>query len=397
MDLEMPFPATRGKKLMEAVAAGTVTNSQLNTSVKRVLNFLRRCDAPSASEPEQNTDNDEGRCQLLRQVAADSIILLKNDSNKLPLEKTKVITLAVIGSLATDRVVNHLASPSFLVNPLEGLQEGLAGTSTRLVHRHGPATTKLIPLLDKRYTPLVNFHLWNRGQRGKAGAVPVTTESHHDAMIAFLMRKVAGLDEDFEIEMVSTVKVPVSGKYCLGVVSASDAEVFLNGQKVYTFMPDGLVDVQRFLFYQHTFEQTFELDLEAGQIYDLRCISQSQKQSGPEPVATGLFFGMVEHSTREQRLQEAVEAAKSADEVVLCVGTTWEWEMEGVDRESLQLPAGQPELLEAIISARQGDVIVVNQSGAAVDLSCAIGAKAILHAHWGGQAVGHGGSDVASK
>lgn len=390
MDLEMPFPATRGPKLLEGVKSGEVTVAQLEQSVKRVLRFLQRCQAPTVHAPEKNTDDDSSRCDLLRRVAADSIILLKNDSQKLPLDMQKTRTVAVVGSLATDRPISHLASPSFLVNPLQGIQQAVQGTDIRIVHRHGPATTKLVPLLDHRYTASTDFHLWNRGQRTKAGASPVTTEKHKEAMIAFLMRKVEGLDEDFEIEMASSITVPASGRYRIGVVSASDAEVFVDGAKVYTFTPDGPVDVQRFLFYQHTFEQTFEYEFEAGKAYDLRCVSQSQKQSGPEPMASGLFFGMVEVSTPEARLQEAVEAAGSADEVVVCVGTTWEWEMEGVDRETIDLPPGQAELLEAVIKERKGDVIVVNQSGAAVDLRSAAGAKAILHAHWGGQGVGNG-------
>jgi beta-glucosidase len=391
MDLEMPVPAFRGKRLMEAAASGEVSQEELDRAVLSVLRFLERSKAPAKRPAERATDDDAERCRLLRQTAAESAVLLKNDSSKLPLKLDKGGSLAVIGALATDRTVSHLSSPSYIVSPLEGIQSALKDTHWTVKHAHGPPANVLIPLIDHRYTRNIDFHLWNRGQRNNgSSSTPVTTESHPEAKIAFLMRKVDGLDSEFEIEMSTEITVPHSGNYTLGVVSASDAEVYVDGKKVFTFTPAGPVDVQVFLFYQHTFEQTFTHYFEADRSYHLSCISQSQKQSGPEPLATGLFFGMMEEWDMQERVQESVDLAVASDETVVFVGNTWEWEMEGIDRVTLELPRGQRELLEAVIKAKNGDVVVVNQSGAAVDLSCAQGAKAILHAHYGGQEAGNG-------
>jgi beta-glucosidase len=395
MDLEMPFPATRGPKLIGAIKSGQIPESALDTSVKRMIRFLERAGTSKDRRDEESSGTDQECCDLIRKAAAEAVILLKNDGGVLPLDSQQTKNIAVIGSLATDRVISHLISPSYMTTPLQGIQSLVASSSSasgcKVNHAHGPQTHRLIPCLDHRYTSEITFNLWNHGDRTNRDAQPVHTEHRKEAIETFLMRKVPGLNEDFEIEMVAEITVPVAGQYEFGIISASNAKVYVDEQEVFDFISDGVVDIQRFLFHQHTFEQRHRHRFDKAGRYTLKCVSQSQKQVGPEPVATGLFFGMVECATREERIREAVKLATESDVAIVFVGTTSEWEMEGVDRESLELPSGQADLVRAIVEAKGGDkVVVVNQSGAAVDLACADGAAAILHAHFAGQEAGNG-------
>ena len=61
--------------------------------------------------------------------------------------------------------------------------------------------------------------------------------------------------------------------------------------------------------------------------------------------------------------EKAVSVAKSADAVVLVVGTNDDWESEGYDRRSMDLPGDQNALVAAVIAANPRTVVVVN-SGA---------------------------------
>jgi beta-glucosidase len=399
MDLEMPFPASRGPKLIAAIKSGQIPESALDTSLKRVIKFLERTGASKDRQIEYASDKDSQRCALIRRAAAESIVLLKNENSLLPVDAESTRNIAVIGSLATDRVVSHLISPSYLTTPLEGIQTFIEGSSSdcKINHCHGPQTHRLVPCLDKRYTSKVEFKMWNLGDRTKGNGEPIRVETRHEAVEAFLMRKIPGLNEDFEIEMVASIEIPVEGDYEFGVISASHAKVLIDGKEVYDFIPDGVVDIQRYLFHQHTFEQRFKHTFPKAGTYDLRCISQSQKQVGHEPVASGLVFGIVECATKEARIREAVQAAKESDVAFVFVGTTSEWEMEGVDREDLELPSGQADLVRAVIRAKGEKVVVVNQSGAAVDLSCAVGAGAMVHAHFAGQEAGNGTSKLSIR
>jgi beta-glucosidase len=389
LDLEMPFPAARGPKLLQAIKQGKITEAELDERLEKVIDFLKANNSPKEEDrkPEESSPlPPTDRADIIRQAAADGMLLLKNDGI-LPIDPETVGKVAVIGSLATDRVLAHLIRPSYIVSPLEGLKNAFSVHPDKLEHAHGVQTHKMLPMLGAPYTDKVDFTFWNRGERANGGQ-SVATETHDEAHVAILLRPIAGLGKEYEIEMNTTVKVTDSGRYILSVVACSDAEVFINGQRVYTFTPKSVMDIQQQLFYSADFEQTFEYDFEAGE-HSLQVIAQSQAQVGEEPVGQGLRFGIVKHVTREESLREAVALAKKADVVLCFIGTTAEWEMEGIDRKDISLPAGQAELVSALLSVNK-NVVVVNQSGAAVDLACAEEARAIVHAHFCGQEAGNG-------
>lgn len=64
---------------------------------------------------------------LLRRAAAQSIVLLRNKDNILPLDKSKVKKIAVIGPNARQRLITGSGSaeifPLFVVTPHEGIEE----------------------------------------------------------------------------------------------------------------------------------------------------------------------------------------------------------------------------------------------------------------------------------
>lgn len=386
----MPFPAARGPNLLKAIATGVLAESELDAPALKVIKFLQGLKPPTDAVrgPDKTSPMLAEDIAINRHVAAEGIVLLRNDDAVLPLQLGSDETIAVIGALATDRVITQLICASYLVSPLEGIKNALSTSIGRLRHVHGVQTHKVVPKLGPKYTTEVTFHKWNLGDRVAKGK-PVLTDSYAEALEALFMRRIEGLDTEYEIEMVAQVLVPKSGSYVLSVIAAHDAEVFINGESVFRYSPDGVVDIQRFLFHYHEVERTFKHVFEVGKTYDVRVVCQSQPQSGHEPVAQGMIFGMVEDITRESSIAEATEAAQASDKVVLFVGTTSEWEMEGVDRKDISLPAGQDELIRAVLQANPR-TIVVNQSGSAVDLSAAAAAPALLHAHFNGQEAGNG-------
>ena len=90
-------------------------------------------------------------------------------------------------------------------------------------------------------------------------------------------------------------------------------------------------------------------------------------------------------------LAQAREAARSADVVLAFVGLTEAAETEGIDRESLRLPAAHDALVEALLEVNPR-VVVVLANGAPVEMPWASRAPAIVEGYLGGQA---GGSAVA--
>lgn len=84
-------------------------------------------------------------------------------------------------------------------------------------------------------------------------------------------------------------------------------------------------------------------------------------------------------------IQEALDLAGKADVVVICAGLTDIYEVEGLDRQHLRLPAGHETLIQRLAAAHQ-KVVVVLSNGSPVEMPWAGDVLAILEGYLGGQA-----------
>jgi len=121
-DLEMPHSLGMGERnILAAIQDGTLSEADLDRSVDRVLTLIDRVNSgdrkPQLSQERQRA--------LAREIAAQSIVLLKNDDSILPLEKTQKI--AVIGEFAQDFRYQGAGSSQVntenVDNPLQALKD----------------------------------------------------------------------------------------------------------------------------------------------------------------------------------------------------------------------------------------------------------------------------------
>lgn len=114
--------------LIEAVKSGEVPESVIDEKVRRILWLMMEIKAIGEGRKEGSINTKE-HAQVAYDVAAESIILLKNENNILPLDKSRISSIAVIG----DNAIRKHASGGFgagvkakyEVSPLEGLQSRL--------------------------------------------------------------------------------------------------------------------------------------------------------------------------------------------------------------------------------------------------------------------------------
>lgn len=129
LDLEMPVAQVYGDALLNAVRNGDVPESVIDDSVRRMVRkkLQHHLDEPSDLDPSVLASPDH--LALAREVAAQGSVLLKNDSNALPLSMSSVTRLAVVGRLAdmpnTGDVGSSDTKPSFVVTPLQGIEEAV--------------------------------------------------------------------------------------------------------------------------------------------------------------------------------------------------------------------------------------------------------------------------------
>jgi beta-glucosidase len=119
------------EKVLAEVKAGRITEATIDDNVGRILRviFLSGIfDQPRAGGGE--VDTSEQRAIAL-QGATEGIVLLKNDGGLLPLEATKIHSIAVIGPNAaiarTGGGGSSLVRPKYAIAPLDGIKEKAGG------------------------------------------------------------------------------------------------------------------------------------------------------------------------------------------------------------------------------------------------------------------------------
>jgi beta-glucosidase len=131
LDIEM---GTRGafnrfflaEPLIDSVKAGKLSESELDIHVKRILQVLHTVRSMGDEQQKKGSINTEEHFKDAYDIAAESVVLLKNSNNLLPIDATRIKSIAVIGNNATKK--NALGGfgagvkTKREVTPLEGLQ-----------------------------------------------------------------------------------------------------------------------------------------------------------------------------------------------------------------------------------------------------------------------------------
>ena len=137
------------KELPKLVNEGVVTEASIDSAVKRVLTMKYRLglfnnpfqygDSTAAFAAQKNLPVDHRR--LAREAARQSIVLLKNDNQVLPISK-KIHSIAVIGPLANDKIdllgpVHALGESKDAVTLLQGINQKVGGKGVKVNYVKG--------------------------------------------------------------------------------------------------------------------------------------------------------------------------------------------------------------------------------------------------------------------
>ena len=95
----------------------------------------------------------------------------------------------------------------------------------------------------------------------------------------------------------------------------------------------------------------------------------------------------------DELLRRAEMLALSADAVVCVVGTSAEWETEGHDRASMNLPGLQDQLVRRLALANSSTIVLVN-AGSPVTMDWAEDTAVLAQIWFGGEQAGEGVADV---
>ena len=402
LDLEMPGPPSlRGKQINLALTCGKLLPHHLDMRATEVLKFIKKLLPLNIEEnAEESTVDSPETAALLRTIAANSLVLLKNEGDLLPFVKNK--TTAVIGPNSEFAAFSGGGSASLLpyyaVTPLDGMKAKVKDVQYEL----GVTAWKRLPLIshlaktrDGQPGLDMKFYLEPPCSKEREAFEELVIKDTNISLFDFKHPK---LKTDLLYADIDTTVTPEeTAEYEFSCSVAGTAQIFIDGNLVVDNKTKQTPGDS--FFGSGTCEEIGSIKLEAGKTYDVHIEFGSlptitfQKDGATAFGAGGVRLGMYRKVDHKVEIQRAVELAKRVDQVVLVAGLNSDWESEGYDRSHMDLPPGSDELIEAVLAANPNTAVVI-QSGTPVTMSWADKAKSLVQAWYGGNETGNAIADV---
>jgi beta-glucosidase len=412
-----PGSANFGDRLGAAIAAGQVPQSRLDDMVRRILRpmfGLGLFDRTPVVAPLPVAEH--GRRS--RAAGAEGMVLLKNDRELLPLGGRRTRSIAVIGPDADNASAkgggsSTISRPTYEVSPLEGLRDRARRLGATVTYAPGtdginegddlpgppPVPSSVLstggadpqPGLRAQYwsntafagdplvtetDPTVNVNYGFQNFPGFSAASPKATNSQ-----AATNRAAAGdfgFLGDLSARWTGQMTAPATGDYALSLTARGSARLYLDDELVLEHEAEELSTVSR------------TVPLVGGEAHDVR-IEYAAPAANSYQGGQVRFGWQHDDTAVTPAMAEAVDLARRSDTAVVVVR---DYETEGLDRASLDLPREQDELIRRVAAVNPRTVVVVETGAPVVTSTWEDGVRAIVQAWYPGQEQGNAIADV---
>ncbi|TEB18147.1 hypothetical protein FA13DRAFT_1746415 [Coprinellus micaceus] len=415
LDLEMP--GTNKWRTLEyagrSLQAKKITVRTIKERAKNVLNLVQKCaqGAPEIldGDGEERTLESEEDKELMRKVAAESIVLMKNTNNLLPLNPKSLKKVAIVGGNAKAFVVSGGGSAalktSYFVSPFQGISDVLAGDNVEVTYAEGARTFMNLPTLENElYTAdgrkgwIGTWHSHTSDDSMEPIEEPIADRYIDETRMFISTSTPPGITKRWTLRVKGFLKVERSTKFEFGLTTAGRAKLYVDGNLVI----DNWTRQRRgdSFFGTGTVEETGVYDLVGGKEHEVyvEYLNVRGPADGDEDEQLmdsnpGVRLGGAPVQDPEEAMAEAVALAKGADVVIAVVGLNADWETEGYDRTTLALPGRTDELISKLVQTNP-KTVVVTQSGSAITLPWIDEVPALVHAWYLGNPTGASIADV---
>ncbi|KHL97086.1 glycoside hydrolase [Paenibacillus sp. IHB B 3415] len=386
LDLETPGEpfGKWGAELLTAVNNGEITETKIDEMATRILVQMFRkqlFDKPV----ENNLISAQAHGEIAREIAEQSMVLLKNDNSTLPLDSASLKSVAVIGPDADNASAagggSSLVNPTYTVSPLEGIKSRVGdGVTVNYAPGSDPISagdivsgpdavpsSLLAPSGDSSNIGdgLTGEYFTNTKLEGEPTVV--RTDKQVNMNLGFynyegfnsqspkLDRLPTSLNAMMSARWTGNIVVPKTGEYEFSLTSRGSSQLYLDDKLL--FENEG-----------KTMDTTsFTLSLTAGEAHKLKIEYRTdwENMSGNDNGGFVRFGWTPPAGVVDPLIQKAVETAKEADTAIIVTRT---YDSEGYfDRSDLELPNNQEQLIREV-SAANPNTIVVQMSGRAVEM-----------------------------
>jgi len=376
LDLEMPGPRFMNPKaLLAAIHAGEIKESTIDEKLLRIFRTEIRygfADRPQF-DPAVSTYSVAARAVAL-QGALESITLLKNEGRLLPLDASKIKTIAVIGPNAWPAVSGGGGSSNAQAFEPVSMLTGIANLAGSGVH-----------VLYSRGLPSENDLFDNTHWQGR---VKVETYSSNDFTGTPEVANQRNVSEWKPSPWDVQKEVPRSIRYSAAFKADKDGKYLIlaaaAGEDAFTVSVDGKQLLQQ-IHAEGQVPQSATLQLTAGQTVNV--------VADYVPHAPGVRLGLGMAFEADLVSEEARQFAVAADVTVVAAGFNELTEGEGQDR-TFTLPWGQDALIEAVSHANPRTIVTLTGGGGMDTRRWLAQVPALLHVWYPGQEGGTGIAEV---
>ncbi|OCF30851.1 hypothetical protein I317_05060 [Kwoniella heveanensis CBS 569] len=424
LDLEMPGPTIwrTDAQVLSHIEAGILSENDIDFCARNVLKLVKRAVASGIpfDGPQETIDTPESRA-LLQRAAASAVVLLKNDKGVLPLSKSKEKPLKKIGVIGFN-ASQHFSSgggaasvplETFANSPLDGIRSAARSLGAEVEYALGTVAYAFVPPADPYFSApgsrassgdIARIEFWRKppSDAWQSNEGDISFDSQPDYSFVtpsarcFMHDGVPDdiVQEAHYVKFTADFTPDQDGNWRIGLNSIDRAKLFVDGELVVDYSED-LKPGKMFFGFCYEERSAVLRGLNQGQKYrvELRTWDSAHLHGLPVKMPAGFNIGVIPELDAQDAIKQAVDLAKASDECIVVVGLNKEFETEGDDRTTMDLPGTADELVEAVLEVRP-DAIIVTQSGMPVTMPWVTKATTLVHAFYGGTALGNGLADV---
>ncbi len=342
--------------LERAIENGEVEEALLDDKVRRILHVMDQIGLLYGKR-KTGTRNTEGHQQTAREIAEEAVVLLKNENNTLPFDRSETKNVLVVGENAVRK--HHGGGNSsavkalYEVTPFEGIEnvvdddacvEFIQGYPE---NRTGEAiSTELLDIADtgagvRGWTARFYNNTKFRGE-------PVEVRTVAEPELDWTNELPEGLDpNNFSCCFEAVLIAPDDDNWVFHLEGCPHVALDVDNEPlILQFDPQGPAVAAK------------ELALTKGQRYQLKVNVTPNPQASPATVRLGV--SRVQESESSGEMAPLLEdKARNADAVVFVGGLNHLYDLEGCDRHDMKLHEGQNDLIPRLAAANPRTAVVL--------------------------------------
>ncbi len=386
LDLEMPTGKYLNKEtLLEKIKSGSLKESTLDGKVRRILHVIFTIGLFDDYRYDESKINNSEHRHLALDIAKEGIVLLKNNNSILPLNKSTIRSIAVIGPNGNVAITggggSSMVSPLRSVSPLQALQNKVGG-SVKINFARGlilngdsnPVDTRyLYTEKDGKEHGLRAEYFTNKKLEGAPAKTRV------DRLVDFNWDEAAPFkdfpQDNFSVRWTGYLKVDKPGRYSLDVTTDDGSRLYFDDKLVINDWSDHAI-----------MTNSYNAELEANRYYKIKL--EFYEFGGGATARLGW------RPLNNELIKEALDAAGKSDVAIVFAGTNYTYEGEGFDRKDLVLPNEQDALIEEVSRANRHTIVVLTTGSPVLMCSWLDKVDGVVEAWFAGEETGNAIAEV---